>query len=1353
MALVTLTALAGTLLVVGSPVAASSDVAGAAVVGPDVKVTAAAPSALRVAGQAANALVDSARPALSWSLNDSARGAQQTAYQVRVLDVPSDVSTGRHLDWDSSRVASAVSTAVTYRGPALAPGSTYEWTVRTWNGQGQVSLWSAPQQFDVGLLSVSDWTASWLGAADGSLVRKSFTLTKPVARARLFLGAQGLVEPHLNGALAAPQEVLDSSVTDYAQRVVYRDLDVTAELHQGLNALSVMVGQGQFAGTPAFIAQLQVTYTDGGSATFGTDSSWRSAVGPVIRDDFYYGESYDARRQLTGWDTAGFNDTSWATVPVYAAVSQPTSLALGRPVTALDETACCGWSRAALVDGIDRSTDSSEGYHSAIAADTHATKWVQTDLGQNQDVAKVTLFPAFPTNDTAPTSPGVGFPVRYKIEVSDDPTFASATVFADRTRSDQINPGITAVGLVPDPTVGGSVNGRYVRVTATALQCVGASCTFRLAELGVYGAHPAPMYGLTRLEADTTPPARMVASIAPKKTTASLDGSRLYDFGQNYAGQITLTSSAPAGTTVTVVKGEILDANGNVSTSNISFSPLDPVRQKDQYTFAGDGRETWRPHFNYAGFRYAQVTGLPASATVTVTANVIHNDVAVTGSFSTSDAVLNSIQTAVTQTQLNGLQSMPLDTPTREKHGWLGDAGDSDVEAMSNFDMQSEYGKWLGDIRTSLSINSNGALPSVAPNQGNRAWFTDPAWGSAYPQIVWDSYTQYGDPAVLSANYLPVKNWVDYLGTISDGNHIVTMSPGSWGDDWQATVSTPHVFFQTLFYLSDARRLAAMAGVLGKTADVKTYSQLAIAIAAGFNKVYFNTATGVYGTGTQLSYAMPLALGIAPTGQEAGVLGKLVADIDAHGDHLTTGFVGTAFVYQALAEYHRNDVAVAISQRTDYPSFGYMVTNGPGTIWEKWIDSSAADGTSSKDHIGLAGSIGQWSYQQLAGIQPGTAGYTSFTLAPSVVGNLTHVSATQQTVRGTITSAWQVRGSTLTYQAQVPVGSTASIRLPLPGGASSTVTEGGRAVWTAGRGGTDPGLKVGTVSGGVLALSAGSGHYSFTVLAPPAPVTHLALTPAESMVNTEPGRTVEVPVTLDASSTTSRTVAIGAAAGAGWTVSADPTSIPLTAAATHSLATVRLTPPASASGVFTVGVTARASDGTVTSTPVTVTVLRSTVLFDFESGVQGWQAGTNVSGVAAVTSIANQPGTPHGGAQSLEATANGSDASQWRTISVTPAQPLDLSASGKLTLWLDAYGGAPGATGYQARVRLVAGASDRTVTVGVTADSWNQITLDVSDWAPRADVTSMEVDFSALGTTVDSTGRFQIDDVRAVGAS
>jgi alpha-L-rhamnosidase len=452
-----------------------------------------------------------------------------------------------------------------------------------------------------------------------------------------------------------------------------------------------------------------------------------------------------------------------------------------------------------------------------------------------------------------------------------------------------------------------------------------------------------------------------------------------------------------------------------------------------------------------------------------------------------------------------------------------------------------------------------------------------------------------------------------------------------------------------------------MAAVVGKATDATHYTTLARQIAAGFTARYLDPVTGVYGNGSQLSYAMPLVLGIVPAGREQPTLGRLVQDITAHGDHLTTGFVGNTFVFQALGAYGRNDVALAIAERKDYPSFGYMVDQGPGTIWEKWANSAAADGTSSKDHIGLAGSIGQWFYEQLAGIRPGTtgSGYRSLTLAPSVVGDLRSASGRQRTVRGTVVSSWQRDGSTLTYHAVVPVGSTATIELPLLGGKQSVVRESGRTIYAAGHGGaSDPGLRTGQATDSALTVTAGSGDYTFTVVPARSPFTRLAVT-APSPAPITPGIGGDITAVLQEHSTGKGDAVVGAKAPAGWTVTATPAEVPLTPAASDVRTTLRVgVPPGTGSGVYPVTVEVRAPDGTRASTTVRIPVFGT------------WAAGT-----AASASSEHAPNEVDGATRTYTA-ANAIDkdgTTFWNdddqnvfpdTMTVTAPSPLTLNGVG-----------------------------------------------------------------------------------------
>jgi hypothetical protein len=155
-----------------------------------------------------------------------------------------------------------------------------------------------------------------------------------------------------------------------------------------------------------------------------------------------------------------------------------------------------------------------------------------------------------------------------------------------------------------------------------------------------------------------------------------------------------------------------------------------------------------------------------------------------------------------------------------------------------------------------------------------------------------------------------------------------------------------------------------------------------------------------------------------------------------------------------------------------------------------------------------------------------------------------------------------------------------------------------------------------------------------------------------------------------------------------------------------------------------------------------------TVLYGFEDGTDGWQPQQNVAAVQSVTAFPNGPGVPHGGSRALDATAAATAASAAKTVVLEPGAPLDLSAAESFTVWIDAYGGAPGATGYQAEVTLWSGTVSRSAALTtMKTDQWNKLSVDVGGWAQRNSITKIEVGFHALGTDATWAPHFQIDDV------
>jgi alpha-L-rhamnosidase len=278
--------------------------------------------------------VDAIQPRFSWKIDGSVRNLQQTAYSIRVAT--DEKFSENKIVWESGKILSDQSVLVPYNGPVLKSGIRYFWQVKIWDNYKNETKWSETAFWETGLISPSGWKAKWIELESDTLryspsphFRKEFVLNKPVSKASVYVTSHGFYELHLNGKKVGDQ-VLTPGWTVYGKRLQYQVYDVTDQVVSGKNAIGAVLGDGWYRGTLAWdnnwaiygkrlglLMQLKVTYTDGTESVVVTDETWKGFNDGAIRmNDIYNGETYDARKKVTGWNLAGFDEKNWLSVKI-----------------------------------------------------------------------------------------------------------------------------------------------------------------------------------------------------------------------------------------------------------------------------------------------------------------------------------------------------------------------------------------------------------------------------------------------------------------------------------------------------------------------------------------------------------------------------------------------------------------------------------------------------------------------------------------------------------------------------------------------------------------------------------------------------------------------------------------------------------------------------------------------------------------------------------------------------------------------------------------------------------------------------------------------------------------------------
>jgi len=564
----------------------------------------------------------------------------------------------------------------------------------------------------------------------------------------------------------------------------------------------------------------------------------------------------------------------------------------------------------------------------------------------------------------------------------------------------------------------------------------------------------------------------------PTRIFTTPKSEKVIDFGQNLVGWVVLIVKGNARDTISISHAEVLDKEGNFYTDN-----LRAAKAQDIYILKGDGEEIFEPHFTWHGFRFIKVEGYRGDLKPeNFTAVALYSDMKTTGTFTSSNTLINQLQHNIQWGQKGNFLDVPTDCPQRdERLGWTGDAQVFSRTATFNMNVNNFFSKWLKDIAEDQY--SSGSVPFVIPNILGADQGGSTGWADVSTIIPWNMYLAYGDKKILEEQYASMKAWVEYMHANSKNNLWNTgFHFGDWlfyrpddDDDGRSAVTDKYLIAQC-FYAHSTQLLIDAAKVLDKNEDAENYSSLLQKIKDAFVKEYM-TENGRLISGTQTAYVLALNFDMLPELLRAQAAERLVENIKSYDNHLTTGFLGTPYLCHVLSRFGYDDVAYKLLLQDTYPSWLYPVKMGATTIWERW-DGEKPDSTfetpgmNSFNHYAY-GAIGDWMYRKMVGLDTyeDGVGYKHIKIQPHPGGGLTNASANLKTYYGTLSNSWKVEDDTILMDIEIPANTTATVYVPAAN--ADDITESGNKLSSIND------IKISGTQDGYVILNFGSGIYHF----------------------------------------------------------------------------------------------------------------------------------------------------------------------------------------------------------------------------------------------------------------------------------
>lgn len=540
--------------------------------------------------------------------------------------------------------------------------------------------------------------------------------------------------------------------------------------------------------------------------------------------------------------------------------------------------------------------------------------------------------------------------------------------------------------------------------------------------------------------------------LKPVELITSKIGETIIDFGQEITGWVSFKTKQRRDTKVSVLYSEIMQ-DGKFYQDNLRTA----TAQHIVYT---DGEETiYRPHFTFYGFRYVKVEGMEVTGENLndFEAWALYSDLTETGNISTSHEGLNRLIMNTKWSQKDNFLDIPTDCPQRdERLGWTGDAQIFCSAASYHMQTPCFYRKYMKDMLCAQKEH-RGAVPYVIPDvlliereqNGEPEFdFTNDSWGEAGSSvwgdaatiISWNMYVHYGNKKWLASEYENMTQWVLFIKNMDEmhcggkrlwncGFHF-----GDWlsldAEEGNLQGGTDKYYISSVYYMYSSLLTAKAAKVLGKEDDFETYSKLSNEVREAIRKEYLQEG-GFLSIDTQTAYAVGITFDVFEESEKKKAGEHLVYLLEQNNGKLATGFVGTAFLLEALVQTGHSKQAYDLLLNEEYPGWLYEVNLGATTIWERWNsvlpDGSISDtGMNSLNHYAY-GCVVNWIYRWVCGIQfdeENPAG-KKMLIHPLFDTSLQHAKGYVDTMVGRYSVSWEKNDTGVTIEIVIPTGGSA----------------------------------------------------------------------------------------------------------------------------------------------------------------------------------------------------------------------------------------------------------------------------------------------------------------------------------------